>query len=348
MSKILVRADGGKYIGLGHIMRTLVLAKELKKYYEIAYICKDEKEYLAGVEAVEKEGFFVYKVSEINLVADIKNIQINSNAHTIITDSYDINENYFDEMKRIFKVSGYISDGNTCRLNVDFVINQNINANEISYEVNNTTRLFLGTEYCLLREEFRQNINRKIRDKVNNILVTVGGSDKDYNTLKLVKVLKSYDINVHIVIGSAFDENLIRKLEYEAERIGKIQLYKNAKMAELMEACDIVISSCGSTLYEICAMQVPAIGIVVADNQKDICKSFDEKELILGTDNLIYNNLDKLIKVIDKLITNKDLRVNLSTKQKHLVNEYGAEVLANHIYDIIENKDDINGIYKKH
>ena len=35
MSKILIRADGGKEIGLGHVMRTLVLAKELSKYFDI-------------------------------------------------------------------------------------------------------------------------------------------------------------------------------------------------------------------------------------------------------------------------------------------------------------------------
>ena len=46
MSKILIRADGGKNIGLGHIMRTLVLAKELERECEVFYICKNSNEYL--------------------------------------------------------------------------------------------------------------------------------------------------------------------------------------------------------------------------------------------------------------------------------------------------------------
>ena len=37
MKKILIRADGGKNIGMGHIMRMLVLAKELRKSCKIVF-----------------------------------------------------------------------------------------------------------------------------------------------------------------------------------------------------------------------------------------------------------------------------------------------------------------------
>jgi spore coat polysaccharide biosynthesis predicted glycosyltransferase SpsG len=48
--KIAIRADGGSQIGMGHIMRTLVLAKELNKYddIEVFYICSIEEEYFGG------------------------------------------------------------------------------------------------------------------------------------------------------------------------------------------------------------------------------------------------------------------------------------------------------------
>ncbi len=38
--KIAIRADGGAKIGMGHIMRTLVLAKELSKNHDVFYICR--------------------------------------------------------------------------------------------------------------------------------------------------------------------------------------------------------------------------------------------------------------------------------------------------------------------
>ena len=38
--KIAIRADGGSKIGMGHIMRTLVLAKELAKTNDVFYICR--------------------------------------------------------------------------------------------------------------------------------------------------------------------------------------------------------------------------------------------------------------------------------------------------------------------
>lgn len=341
MYKVVIRADGGKEIGLGHIMRTLVLAKELRKYLEVHYVCKDnEILYGDGIKKVKDEGFNVVKINENNLINDIKKVQTELEADLIITDSYDVDENYFDEMKKVFKVSGYIDDVNICRLNVDFVINQNINAKELIYNTNESTKLFLGTQYSLLRDEFRIKVERKINKIVENILVTVGGSDKDYNTLKLLSILRKCKSNIHIVIGGAFEKKLIDEIHDNYGGNSNIKLYQNANMSTLMRLSDLAISSSGSTLYELCAMQVPTVGIVVADNQKDVCKKFNNMEVIVGTNSLIYDDIDKLSKVIYSLIEDSELRYKLSINQKKIVNINGTRILVKEINNILKNKDD--------
>lgn len=346
MYKVVIRADGGKELGLGHIMRTLVLAKELRKYLEVHYICKDDEIlYGDGIKKVKDEGFNVIKINENNLISDIKKVQTEIEADLLITDSYDVDKNYFDEMKKIFKVSGYIDDINVCKLNVDFIINQNINATSIKYNTNKETKLFLGTEYCLLRDEFRGESHKLIKDKVENILITVGGADKDYITLKILDLVLHYDSIIHVVIGSAFEEKLINEIYKKYGYNPKVKLYKNAKMAELMKLCDIAISSCGSTLYELSAMNVPTIGITVADNQIEISSEFSKRELIIGTNNLIYQDINRFNEVINALIVNKKKRQLLSQNQKKLVNVNGAKILVENILVNSRSKDDVNGVY---
>lgn len=341
MSKIVIRADGGKDIGLGHVMRTLVLANELRVNNEVIFICRNSLgeplKYLAGIEKIKSEGFEIILVSERNLIDDIKVVQETLNADVLITDSYDVDEEYFVELKRKFKFTGYIDDVNICKLDVDFIINQNINATNLEYEFKSieTTKLFLGPQYCLLREEFRNNNNYNIKDKVEDILITVGGMDNDSNTIKIIKEIQHLDCNIHVVIGSAFDDTIIKKIEIIEKEDKKIKSYKNANMALLMKQADIAISATGSTVYELAAMKVPTVGIIVAENQIEICNEMNKKGLIIGVGKLYDNNNEILKKSIESLIKSKFERTEIMKKQSNLVNVNGAKKLAYEIDKII-------------
>lgn len=173
----------------------------------------------------------------------------------------------------------------------------------------------------------------------------MGGGDKDYITLKILDLVLHYDSIIHVVIGSAFEEKLIDEIYKKYGYNPKVKLYKNAKMAELMKLCDIAISSCGSTLYELSAMNVPTIGITVEDNQIEISSEFSKRELIIGTNNLIYQDINRFNEVINALIVNKKKRQLLSQNQKKLVNVNGAKILVENILVNSRSKDDVNGVY---
>lgn len=88
--KIAIRADGGNKIGMGHIMRTLVLAKELAKTNYVFYICRDDNplsdKYKSGIEKINGEGFNIITIDESNILDKLKDIS----ADCLITDSYDV------------------------------------------------------------------------------------------------------------------------------------------------------------------------------------------------------------------------------------------------------------------
>lgn len=102
--KIGIRADGGSCMGMGHIMRTLVLAKELAKINEVFYVCRTEinsdntisDKYRAGIEKVKFEGFSVQLINENCVLEELRKV----NADILITDSYDVNQDYFTQTKK--------------------------------------------------------------------------------------------------------------------------------------------------------------------------------------------------------------------------------------------------------
>ncbi|GAE03141.1 glycosyl transferase-like protein [Clostridium botulinum B str. Osaka05] len=324
--KIGIRADGGSKIGMGHIMRTLVLAKELAKTNDVFYICKVDNllsnKYKSGIDKVKAEGFDIVTINENNIINDLRHIV----ADCLITDSYDVNEGYFNLTKDMFKITGYIDDMNLYYFNVDFIINQNIGAEEYSYKANKDTKLFLGTNYTMLREEFRKNINKNIKKEVQNVMITVGGADPNGITNIICDYVKDLELKFHIVIGPSFKEKNIKKLTYLENLKDNINLYFNANMIEIMNKCDIAISACGSTLYELSACRVPALGLIIADNQEKIAHKMHEDGLIynLGwykdlTKDIILDNIKKISK-----LDNRQIIIN----NQKIINKNGVEKLA--------------------
>lgn len=341
--RIGIRADGGTEIGMGHIMRTLVLAKELKKQNDhVFYVCKIDllsklaydielynksfnkieeldisTRYKAGIQKVILEGFKVYFVRENHLLEDISKIPLDF----LITDSYDVDENYFNKTKDMFNKTAYIDDMNLYRFNVDFLLNQNVDAGDFKYRVNSNTKLILGTKYVMLREEFRNLSSKNIKTKINDIMLTVGGSDPFHLTDKILSWVKDLDYNFHVVVGASF-EHIEYLKRYENN---KTKFYYNANMHNIMEKCDIAISACGSTLYELAACGVPTIGIVIADNQLGIAKKLNNIGIIksLGW----YDKLDRknFIYDLNELASNRDLRKMISEKSRNIVDGKGVE-----------------------
>lgn len=321
MMKIGIRADGGATIGMGHIMRTLVLAKELSKTEEVFYICKSENsisgKYKSGIKKVREEGFEVKLIDENNIFEGLSNIC----ADILITDSYEVNEEYFNNTKNIFNKTGYIDDNNLLSYyNVDFLINQNLGAEEYKYNVNEYTELLLGTKYVLLREEFRELVkNRDVETTVKDILVTIGGADPNYITESIVKMIKDLDFNFHIIVGPSFkDIKTLEEMESE-----NVKLHFNANMSKLMSNSDLAISACGSTLYELAACEVPTIGIIAAENQEKLASTMHKKGMIYNLGWFSKLEKKKVREVLTMICNNYNYRCEMVQNQNP-IDKYGV------------------------
>jgi UDP-2,4-diacetamido-2,4,6-trideoxy-beta-L-altropyranose hydrolase len=329
--KIAIRADGGMDIGMGHIMRTLVLAKELSKCHDVFYVCRIDNplsnRYKIGIEKVKSQGFAVKTIREDFILCDLVKLQ----ADVLITDSYDVNEKYFDETKKMFNKTGYIDDMNLYKFNVDFLINQNVNAIDFRYKVNKDTKLFIGPRFIMLRDEFRRVSEKHIKEKVEDVMITVGGADLHHITEQILNYVKLLDYNFHVVVGSSFSGNDSLK-NFESE---KIRFYYNADMYKIMEKCDIAISACGSTLYELAVCGVPTVGLIIADNQQRIANKMDELGIIKNVGWYDKLNDNKFIWDFNNLCGNFKIRVEMNRKAREAVDGDGVKRIVRELEALI-------------
>ena len=321
MKKVSIRADGGTYIGMGHIMRTLVLAKELSKSHDVFYICRVDNplsdRYRIGIDKLKSEGFIVKTVRENYMLLDLNLIE----ADVLITDSYDVDEEYFNETKKIFKKTVYIDDMNLHYFNVDFLINQNIDSLDFEYKARDGSKLLVGPEYIMLREEFRNLEKNNLREKVTDIMITVGGADPYHITKQILSYVMPINYNLHVVVGPSFEKNNYLK-NFETSNV---KLYYNANMCEIMKKCDIAISACGSTLYECSSCGIPTMGIIVADNQQEIAVEMDKLGILKNMG--WYNGLikEKFLNELNSLCENFSKRKDMSEKAKSFVDGNGVK-----------------------
>lgn len=316
LMNIYIRADGGSSIGMGHIMRTMILANELKKKYKIIYVCLDDKSYINGIEFIKNRGFEVKVISKEEDIFTIRD-------SVVIVDKYNLNTEYYKTLGTQNKV--ILFDDN-CTLDFyygNIVLNQNAYAKELEYKCNSSTKLLLGNDYTLLREEFRMKTPIEVNSDVKNIMITLGGSDDRNLTEIIIKQLIDEEFTIHIIIGQAFiHEAALRK--YESDNV---ILYKNPSISDVMKKSDILICGCGSTIYEGLKLGVPIIGLVLAENQVNLGKYLSKNNIIINSD---INNIKKNILSLDY-----EKRCFFSNKGKSIIDGNGYRRVISEIMGIL-------------
>jgi len=320
--EISILCNGGKKIGLGHIARTMAIAKELEKKENInvTYISDRNEDFKEGINIIKQNGFnFIY--CDEYLYSDI-----------IIIDKYDVDEHYF---KTIRKRSGkivYIDDlHNLNYYDVDMIINRNIGAENIKYNAKSGCKMLLGARYCILKESFRKSKAITIKEKVEKILITFGGSDITNTTPLVIKYLCGLDYELLVVIGNAFSDENKAEIENIALKNKNVKLFYSPDMADLMTKCDMAVTACGGTVFELAALGIPDIAVIVADNQEEGAYKGSEYNLfkLYGW----YYELEKenFLREIKKLADNFYLRKKLSASQKNQVCLNGVDNIINNI-----------------
>jgi CMP-N-acetylneuraminic acid synthetase/spore coat polysaccharide biosynthesis predicted glycosyltransferase SpsG len=310
--KVVIRVDGYKEIGLGHIYRTLTLANNIIDH-ELIFLM-DER-YELGINIVKQQNFRIetfvndplYKIVELK--PDI-----------VINDILDTSKEYILALKEMgIKVYNFEDLGDGAEF-ADGVFNALYPGSVPS------KRFYTGEKYYCPRNEFLNAKTKEVTEKVENVLITFGGTDPNNLTLKTLKAISKskYDFNITIILGPGYlnSESLYEEVNKLDRQISVFHHVKN--MAEHMYNADIIFSSAGRTMYEIAMIGTPAI--IIAQNYREMTHLFGHNyngfvnlgihhevsdETILNTFNRLINDIE-LRKIMNKRMLSHDLKNGLN------------------------------------
>jgi UDP-2,4-diacetamido-2,4,6-trideoxy-beta-L-altropyranose hydrolase len=328
-----MRADAGVAMGTGHVMRCLALAQAWRgagghAVFAMAQVTPAVEERLQlesmGVARLKAEPGSADDARETIALAR------ENQASWAVVDGYCFGADYQTALKRAGLKVLFIDDyGHAGRYSANLVLNQNVHAYEGLYSNrDDSTRLLLGPRFAMLRREFTEwrGGSREIPAVVRRVLVTMGGSDPDNVTERVVQaILGGPSLSATVVVGGS-NPHLprLRALVAGAER--DVQLVENVtNMPELMANSDVAISGAGTTSLEMCFLGLPALLIVLADNQRPAAKELDRRGVAIDLGEGGKFQPLTLSPYLTRLANSQDTRKAMSERGRELVDGGGAE-----------------------
>ena len=315
--KIRIFTEGSKKIGFGHITRCMSI------YQAFQEKGLDTELIVNGDRSIEKvmEGTD-YKL--INWLQTDKLHSIIQDADIIVVDSYLAKLELYEIISKE-SLGVYIDDNNRINYPIGIVVNGSINAEKLQYPEKNGIKYLLGCRYMPLRMEFWSVVPKKIKRKIQSIMITCGGEDIRNMTPMILKTLEKEfpELKKNIIIGRGFN-NIKEIKKLKSENVNLI-LYPDAEgMKETMLQSDLAISAGGQTLYELARLGTPTLGVVVSSNQLHNVKNWEEKGFCkyLGLWN--NDNINKKVVKEIKGVKDYDLRKQMSETGKSVVDGLGA------------------------
>lgn len=298
---ILIRADSSSKIGTGHIIRDLVLAKNLENEYKNTQIIFASLNLDGNINQKIIENGYTVKILKSNNKDELLKLIKKLNIDMLVFDNYDIDYKFEKFIKERTNAIVMSLDDTYEKHCCNILLNHNIYANKKGYKnlVPKDCELRCGAKYTLLRNEFYKEKKKKYKkDKKTTILITMGGADSSNLNIKILKVLKKFkNIYVHLVTTNA-NKNL-KKLKHYTKNKKWIKLHINSnKIAKLMRKSDFGIITPSVTANEAQFMNLPFITIKTASNQNKMFNYLKKKR----HHTLNKFNSNKLKKILIKAI----------------------------------------------
>lgn len=270
---ILIRANSSSYIGIGHIMRDLVLIKQYSND-NIIFATEDLE---GNINHKIIEAGYKIDLLKSNSFDELNELIKKLNIDMIIIDHYEINYDFEKNLKDLNpNLKIFVFDDTYEKHFCDILINHNISANEKKYKnlVPNNCELRCGSKYTLLRDEFLEAKEEKniVKKKKKTIFLSMGGADHKNLNIKILRVIKQFkNFKVNLVTTDA--NKYLEELKDYCKNKKWINLQINSKeVAKLMSESNFAIVPSSVTANEIYYLNLPMITIKTAKNQKEMHK----------------------------------------------------------------------------
>ena len=301
--RIAIVVNAYDEIGTSYIYRCLSIASKLV-FHDVLFLL-DEAHQL-GIDIIEN---YNYPLQLYDGKDDLVNKLREYSPQIVINDILDTSEEYIS----ILKEEGYFvvnfEDLGTGTKVADVVFDA-----LYEHEIGQQSNIFTGYKYYVLRDEFYFQPKKIITQKVNNVLIAFSGNDQNNLTEKVLESILStnFDGRINVVVGVGYDdvEGLVEKYEYNPA----IQIYKNVpNIGEFMFKADVVFTSAGKTMYEICSLGVPTI--CLCKDEREVTHVFANESngfINMGLGEAVERQ--EIIETFIKVVNDYELRVEMNKK----------------------------------
>ena len=332
---ILIRADGSKSIGMGHLSRCCLIGNHFKKELNIDFILFTRRDILVERFLSNKSDRIIWIDSNISLKEElntIENISKQENASLFILDDLekDLNDKYMQSINLMRFAVLVITDDSFRRvIDANIVLNGNPNQQEFSYQ-NEKAEYLIGPQYFLMDSIYSSKSLPLYKNNPKKILITFGGSDHNnliFKTLQSLEMHSSFFDKMEFLIIVSNTSAYLEKLQKHLENTTlKYELLCNVpSLAPYWEQCDLSLTAGGNTLFERIAANVPGATLCQLERQNEIANCFE----FLGVNANLGLGPKVTIKVLGykiiKFIKNKKLHEAMHRTSPNVIDGKGLE-----------------------
>lgn len=252
--RIVIRVNGGKDIGFGHLYRTLAIAQNIQSH-DITFVTSSGADFSPGREFLGRYNYPITLIdSDEHFIDQLSELK----PDIVINDILDTDAEYISELKQrgIFVVNFEdLGEGNRLA---------NVVINDLYPDIFPQENHWYGVEHSILNPNFEMVDSREEPvGTVDHILLAYGGSDPSNLTEKALKAIKlvGFTGDVTVVIGPGCDN--LSQLEELASDVGNnTRIMKSVdNMALLMKDASLALTSAGRTVTELMTVGVPTIAM---------------------------------------------------------------------------------------
>ena len=343
LPRVVFCVDGDSEMGMGHVFRSLAVARELSKIVPRADICfLMRAEHPEGVQQIAREGYAIRVVpgsAEFTVVDVIRDYSPN----IIVNDRPFLREDYLHALAGLGAATINLVDSlddveNPLELaSIIVATMQEGDAELDDYHA--------GPAFAILRESFRNKAGEKqtVSEEGRKVVLSFGGSDPQNLTMKTLTALDSLPgISITAVLGPAYAYR--RELDALVPRLSRSpELLRNVEhMADIFFEADLVLCSGGMTVFEIAALGRP--GIVLCQNvkERERMETFSQYGTILHLGLGTEVGEETIRDRAQQLLKDRERRQRMSDAGARLVDAQGVS----RVYEVMKkagNKGPANG-----
>ena len=327
--RVLIRCDGDSEIGLGHVVRCLALADELRDTHGLGIVFAMARGPV-GFDLVQRAGYAIEERTGDNEGQWLRGLIGQTRSVAVILDVRNDLSRRDVEAFRKDSLVVVIDDLSDRRLAADLVFYPPVpQVRRLNWD-GFTGESYVGWEWVPLRRQFANVSSVAKKDSHSVVLVTMGGSDPAGLTLQAVHALETLDeeFDAIVVVGGAFCHNeALQKAIRHSRR--QFDIRRDVEqMAELMAKADFAVASFSVTAYELAAVGVPGIYLCLTDDHKESASAFADEGmgLVLGLFTEVGERV--LSDQVSRLLRSPEKRVEMARRCRQVVDGCGAQRIA--------------------